>query len=774
MDESNTTTGDLPLRPTTTRRIRTSAGSTIDPNADCITWSAWRMLPGPAVREGIAPRHLYGVLAETLWMPGRLALLSKVESATIAGSEYPSVSLGVGMLGGEAEVGEAGAAAVEVEAALSEAPFDVETIDPTVLLDAGSQHRVRWLIRQSVVPVDLGDDGATVELVSSWNPTPDPWTRVVETLDRHEGEVVVQATIVPTTASVADRQELESLRRECAARTPDEPDPRRLFAALTTAAHQERLTTPTFTAEISVTSETALPEPLLRAISCAFTSETGISRQEWMRVASSPTLRGGFSIEPAPAGHTEAARLGLPVYGSLRERELRDVVSLGEIPIGFPGRVPGVLAEVTSPTHRSDSNSFAVRIGRGPDQSEYMLSDIQRSRHVVVTGTPGTGKSTVLDHLIFGDLAWRRPFVVLDHHGDLAGRARQHAEALDVDPIALDGRGLGSGQFQILPAATDTAGAEVERRVGVLTDALASVWDNAEWHGPIWSSYARAIGLVASAHGAEVAEVAAWVDDSTKLRTAVDHPDVPPDARVRLLTLDAVENGREAGTREWVTSKLTALRTAASRCMVARAGEGMSPREVLTTGRPLVVDLSGMPQSDAAILGTLVLQSLAAEADVRDRSMPFTAYIDEAHLYPRQALEWWLYEGRKFHMCAVLATQALTQVSSRLRDPLLSSGLQVAFRQAPRSASLFGPILDEGADRLTRLPDLQALVAEPGGASALVHIDPYQQLPTDVGQAPLQIVPGPLRDPQEARVAEEGTDRSARSSLLDQLLTERP
>ena len=47
-------------------------------------------------------------------------------------------------------------------------------------------------------------------------------------------------------------------------------------------------------------------------------------------------MRGGFEVEHDPVGHIDAVRSGIPLRGGLLDRDLRDLWTLCDAPVGWP------------------------------------------------------------------------------------------------------------------------------------------------------------------------------------------------------------------------------------------------------------------------------------------------------------------------------------------------------------------------------------------------------------------------------------------------------
>ena len=67
-----------------------------------------------------------------------------------------------------------------------------------------------------------------------------------------------------------------------------------------------------------------------------------------------------------------------------------------------------------------DTDESAVRLGTLATGGELWLSPEARRRHLLLIGATGTGKTTLLRHLILSDVYDGAGFALIDPHGDIA------------------------------------------------------------------------------------------------------------------------------------------------------------------------------------------------------------------------------------------------------------------------------------------------------------------------------------------------------------------
>lgn len=781
-----------------TRRLESRSGSAVDPLAEEITWVAWnlagasprRVTTDSAVQAAAA---VFDHVVEAVWLPGRVTILSEV---AVLGDSHPQlrVSFAVGVMG---TAGSTGAEAVAISDLVtgrlnaSHLPYHAVRVDPMTILDVAATDMAHTaIIRQRELTVEAVEASSDLMVLSRFNPTVDPWSGVARLLTTRTGVTRVRATVLPTEVTVSDRMALEAAVMAAHAateRNADRPDLRFQAerAVATLVDLRASFATPVLCAELAVTSSDPLPLVFLRSVGSQFTSEVDVIRRQGHSVVAAQRLMvGGFDVTAAPVDLIDAHRQGLPVRGGLEARELRDLLTLFECPVGWPVPVNEPVPTIATGAVRSlpvpSGMAEGLPVGMGAAGATAHLPAEAVDRHVLVTGATGTGKTTFLAAAMLDQLRAGQPFLFVDLHGQAADRLVAHADEMGAEVVVIDAHDGSGARMRLAPRLEVTGDnlVDVEAAGHRFSDAVASRYDNT-WSGPRWLQLARAANLLFAAHGVEFADVVTWLSDRDHLKTAAAHPAIPGWARATLSTLHAPNNSDAAGVRDWVTCKFTAFTSAAGRRIFAPAGQGEDLYSRLSSGIPVIVNLSALSSADATMAGHLIVSSVleAAMQASAPQGASFSAFVDEAHRFPVESLERVIAEGRKFGVSLVLATQSLTQFEAGLADIVSAAAVKLAFRQSPDSVNRLAPLMDLNALDLVDLPDLHAYCKIAGHPTCSVEIEPYAPMPAPrKKRPPLAVVPSPREpgEPGSFGADDEGYDEVEEApSFLDDWLERR-
>lgn len=313
--------------------------------------------------------------------------------------------------------------------------------------------------------------------------------------------------------------------------------------------------------------------------------------------------------------------------------------------------------------------------------------------HRLVAGPTGTGKSTLLTHLVTGDIAAHRAVVLIDGKGDTARAVlgqmptERHADVIVLD-CASDGplpglRLFGAGRADL---AADVV-------LGVLSDLFRDSW------GPLSERYLRA-GLAAISHDLEgtLAEVPYVFTDAAYRRRLAGRISDPLVAS----TFAALEAMSPAERQHQLAAPLNKLGTLLSRPVVrtvlGQADAKLDFSEVLRKGRVVVISLApaliGAPA--ARLIGALsmfaVFQAVQRRSQMPESARkPAFVYVDEPRALgslpmPLDAL---LEQARGLGVGVTLAPQSMAQLPKSVREAALTNiATRIVFRQDADDARL--------------------------------------------------------------------------------------
>lgn len=300
------------------------------------------------------------------------------------------------------------------------------------------------------------------------------------------------------------------------------------------------------------------------------------------------------------------------------------------------------------------------------------LSPTQRTQHMYVIGSSGTGKSTfLLNCIVQGTLAGEG-LAVLDPHGDLIDEIlaripeNRYDDVVLVDPADRD---FPVG-FNVLSAHSD---AEKE----LLASDLVAVFQrlSSRWGDQMNSILANAIlAFLESDTGGTLSDLRRFLveeDFRGAFLATVKDPDVVYywEREFPLLA------GKPQASL--LTRLDTFLRPKLIRNMVSQKESRLDFGEIMDRGRILLAKLSqgSIGEGNAYLLGSLLVSkfhqlAIARQAQSTEERRPFYLYVDECHNFLTPSMASILSGARKYNLGLILAHQDLQQLSGKDIDIL--------------------------------------------------------------------------------------------------------
>ena len=352
---------------------------------------------------------------------------------------------------------------------------------------------------------------------------------------------------------------------------------------------------------------------------------------------------------------------------------------------------------------------------RAPDGSKVAcpLVGEDLGQHSLVLGATGSGKSSLLEAMSRTLLRIGRSFVLVDPHGDLAGRVGRWVRATGtLTLVSLD-----FTQPETLPAWNPVArmdGVAPSRQVDLLVTVLKRLYRGetvASWSWGVKTEELMRVSLralIESGMPLTLLDLERFLTDEEfrldVLQTA--GPEVQAYFRDRF-------GAREEMYVSAVLNKLAPLLDApAVRAFLGRTEGTMDLLGVIDRRAAVVVNLArGSLGAAADVLGRLLtsaflLAALRRERIVPEARRPVTLLVDEAHAFAGEesGLADLLVAGRKYKVSLVLAAQGLSLFPAKLR-PLLTGNTarQYLFRLPYAEARLIGPDVLEPLGNVPRL-----------------------------------------------------------------------
>ena len=324
------------------------------------------------------------------------------------------------------------------------------------------------------------------------------------------------------------------------------------------------------------------------------------------------------------------------------------------------------------------------------------LNAQERATHLYIVGKTTMGKSKLLEHLLYQDIAHRRGAAIVDPHGDLAedlvrylvarrfGRRQRDAARLVYFDPAREDYCLALNPLDVEPG-TDPYEAAQE-----VVEVFRRIWPISLEEAPVFTDVMLNSLITLMANGLTLLEMPRLLTDSLFRASLLARVTNPTVQEFFLQRFDRW--GREQALRiESTLNKVSAL--AASdrlRAILGQTKGSLRFRELLEEGKALIVNLGGVSEPTGRLLGSLVVvrlyqAALARGADTpREKRRPFYLYIDEFQQFVAQeggvrTFSQLLSSCAKFGLHLVLAHQTQSQLEERMKGALGNVGTRVAF-----------------------------------------------------------------------------------------------
>lgn len=392
-------------------------------------------------------------------------------------------------------------------------------------------------------------------------------------------------------------------------------------------------------------------------------------------------------------------------------------------------------ADIFALPMRADGEAAWLRYPARPSSPADVIGSLRADAglHRWVLGRTGTGKTTLLQHLIAADIDEGKTVVVIDPHGGLAETV--------VDGVPSDHFGrlvyadFGDANPPTLNPLIGEPGQDAASVTAELVEIVRNLWDDltTELFGPVAERVLRFATESLVRYGpapgiAKLTKVLQGDHDSlvALAQAASDAGDtaVADGFLTEINNLGSKANDGAAATMSlYVISKLAAMvNDARVRAIVDGPYANLSMSEVITTNQILVVraPVGLLNLAGVRTICQLVVSRLASTLGRRfeehgQRDQPVAVYIDEWPLVAEPPIQRILAEGRKFGFELTLANQSVRQIRqpSQVAGNVGTLGL---FRVGPAEADLFAPEFSQiSASGLRTMPPYHLAVRTAAG-----------------------------------------------------------
>jgi hypothetical protein len=393
-----------------------------------------------------------------------------------------------------------------------------------------------------------------------------------------------------------------------------------------------------------------------------------------------------------------------------------------------------VLAE---PTRDADDNEKTAILGmsvhRGYEQP-VMVSADDRMRHMCILGQTGTGKSTLLQHLIIQDIRGGRGLCLLDPHGELVEAVlNRYPEERKGDLVLID---FVDRDFYI--PMNFLKWRTPEERDFIIDELYATIdrlYDLRQTGGPMFEQYFRGMLRLLMGDRPRKEFVPTLLDfhlvfqESGFRRLCAHNTHDPQVLRIVEEAEEAGGDAKLANMAPYITSKLSRfVLDATLKRTIGQEEMALDFRKIMDQGKVVLINL-GKGRFGAAVSGLIagqIVSRFKAAAMSRADTPPearrdFFLYVDEFQNVAHDSFVELLAEARKYRLGIVLANQYADQLEKVKRiggDSMLAAilgnvGTITAFRLGIKDAFLLEPVFGPVFNRndLTNLPNWHCYVS---------------------------------------------------------------
>ncbi|MCO6509567.1 MAG: type IV secretion system DNA-binding domain-containing protein [Aridibacter famidurans] len=330
-------------------------------------------------------------------------------------------------------------------------------------------------------------------------------------------------------------------------------------------------------------------------------------------------------------------------------------------------------------------------------------------------GKTGTGKSTMIENLMFDDLSKGYGFALLDPHGDLVSRVRGWFHRFDVTEL-IDFDVPNKNQEYGFNPLSGVAAKYRPLAASGLVLVFKHLWKDA-WGARTEHILRNSILTLLDYPGATLSDLLKLLADNDFRKRVLTYV---TGRQVRLFWEDEFQKYSyrfRAYAVSPIQNKVGAfLSHPLMEAILTKPKKAINFRQVIDEGKVLLVDLSkGKLGEDAAnLLGSLIisrfdLAALSRSNIPESKRKDYTLFLDEFHSFTTQGLANMLSSLRKYNVSLVLANQYTSyQLLPEVREALFGNvGTIVSFRLGARDAEAVSREFssDIEAKEFTNLPN---------------------------------------------------------------------
>ena len=376
----------------------------------------------------------------------------------------------------------------------------------------------------------------------------------------------------------------------------------------------------------------------------------------------------------------------------------------GEPPSNLP------LVETTNP----EDLTLLGKVSFRDTSHEFGIKKLDRRLHIYSIGKTGTGKSTLLENMIYDDIKEGRGVAVVDPHGDLVDTILNFIPEHRIEDViffnpANHNHPIG---FNLLESVDpDLKNIVASGLVGIFKKIFGESW------GPRLEYILRNVVLaLLDYEGATLLDVTRILVDKgfrSEVVAKVDDPVIRDffikeyeqyDPKFRTEAIAPIQN--KVG--QFLSS--TTIRN-----IVSQPTSTINVEDIMNNSKILLVDLSTgkIGEDNSALLGAMIITKIQMTAMRRvnipkEERKDFYLYVDEFQNFATDSFAVILSEARKYALNLMVTNQYIAQMPEVVANAIFGNiGTMISFRVGPSDADVlakeFAPVFE--ANDLINLPN---------------------------------------------------------------------
>jgi hypothetical protein len=351
---------------------------------------------------------------------------------------------------------------------------------------------------------------------------------------------------------------------------------------------------------------------------------------------------------------------------------------------------------------RWNARPFSAVLGTNTHSQTVSISEEAWRQFLVLFGATGTGKTTILRHLIRQVMQAGHGLLLLEPHSDLTKQVIADVPKDQVkDVVLLDLMDAGEFPFGLSLFECDNPSniAEVAKTASMVQHVLEKTWDVGP-HTPVLVQVARHITYTMVETGLTLYELQLLLwDDAIRAKLTATLKNTQ--TRLFWQQYNAKSPRERAEYTDSVWNKLDSyLSHPLLANILCQQHSTINLRHIMDSGQILLVLLSPQLEEFSRLIGTILLSKLLFAAFSRAGSpeesrRPFYVFADEWHRFASSDVASFIAEARKFRVViGALATQSLEQLDDACRAAALQTGSLMAFRVSGEDSKVLAKNFD--------------------------------------------------------------------------------